>query len=317
MASMDGVLVVGSIAQDYVESPRVRLEGELGGSATYFALAARHFGPVAVIGCVGADRASELREVLDFADLSRLSVTQEPTYTWRARRPAEDADAETLERFAGGYAGYQPQVGPPQELPGTIFLGSADPAIQLAVADVARPGTLMAADTMDVFIQDQRDQVEKVVDHSRVLFVTERELEMLSRTRGIAAAATRVLEEFELTALVIKRGADGTILWTRDVHERLSPPEVQVVDPTGAGDALAGGMLGRMALVARGDLEHLAPPVMASGSLMDALEWGMVTASFAISAPGTSGIRDATEAAVRERLEAYRQRRGDGSGRPA
>ncbi|MDP9325132.1 MAG: sugar kinase, partial [Candidatus Dormibacteraeota bacterium] len=63
MTEPEGVLVVGSIAQDFVESPRVRLEGELGGSAVYFALAARYFGPVAVIGAVGADRASELRQV--------------------------------------------------------------------------------------------------------------------------------------------------------------------------------------------------------------------------------------------------------------
>jgi sugar/nucleoside kinase (ribokinase family) len=316
MASLDGVLVVGSIAQDFVESPTVKLEGELGGSAPYFALAARHFGPVAVVGCVGADRASELREALDFADLSRLSVTQEPTYTWRARRDAEDADAETLERFAGGYAGYRPEVGPPEQLPGTVFLGSADPAIQLAVAEAAPLGTLMAADTMDVFIESQRKQVEEVMAYCRLLFATERELEMLSRTRGIAAAATRVLEEFELTALVIKRGADGTILWTRDVHERLSPPAVQVVDPTGAGDALAGGMMGRLAEAARArDAGRPAPPLMDSDTLLEALEWGMVTAAFAIAAPGLSGIRGATREAVWDRLGAHRgRRRQDGGG---
>jgi sugar/nucleoside kinase (ribokinase family) len=302
-----GVLVVGSIAQDYVESPIATLDGELGGSAPYFALAARYFGPVAVVGCVGADRATELRRVLDFADLSRLSVTDGPTYTWRALRPDLSADAETLERFAGGYAGYRPQPGPADAMPGCVFLGSADPTQQLTVARAAPPGTLVAGDTMDVLIHEQRPQVEQMVDQCRILFATKRELELLTSTRGIAAAATRALDEYDLAAIVVKRGADGAILWTRDVHERVSAAPAQVVDPTGAGDAVAGGMLGRLAQLQ--DQESAAAgrtnTLLASDVLLDALRLGMVTASFAIEAPGLAGLRNAGWDDVEARLSRY------------
>jgi sugar/nucleoside kinase (ribokinase family) len=311
MAAAAGVLVVGSIAQDFVESPNVKLEGELGGSAVYFALAARYFGPVAVVGCVGADRATELRQVLGFADLSRLTVTQEQTYTWRARRATDDGDAETLERFAGGYAGYRPQVGPRQAIPHTVFLGSADPELQMAVARGLPPGTLVGGDTMDIFIEGQRRLVEQMVGRSRLLFATQRELEMLAGTRGIAAAATQAMDRFDLTAIVIKRGAGGAILWTREVHHRVSAAAAKVVDPTGAGDALAGGMIGRLAEVAgaEGGLDTgtggLAP--MATATLLDALSWGMVTAAFAISSPGLAGLRGASREQVAARLAEYRR----------
>ncbi|MEA2647499.1 MAG: hypothetical protein QOE92_2582 [Chloroflexota bacterium] len=282
MSDGRGLVVSGSIAQDFVVSPACTLDGDLGGSATYAALAARHFGPVAVVGCVGADRATELRQVLDFADLERLSVTDAPTYTWRARRASAGADAETLERFAGGYEGYRPQpldrAGPPS----IVFLGSCDPDVQLAVAASAPPGSLLAVDTMDVFIEQQRREVERVVGRSVLLFATERELELLTGTRGVAAAATQALDAFGLRAVVIKRGAGGTILWTADQHRRLPAPAVEVVDPTGAGDTVAGAMLGRLAEIG-GD----AP--LAAATLVEALQWGMVAAARAISAPGLRG----------------------------
>jgi sugar/nucleoside kinase (ribokinase family) len=305
-------MVVGSIAQDFVDSPRVRLDGELGGSAVYFALAARHFGPVAVVGAVGADRATELRQVLDFADLERLTVTQQPTYMWRAHRPTDDGDAETLERFPGGYDGYRPEAGPAASVPSTVFLGSADPDVQVALARGLPPGTLVAGDTMDIFIEGQRAAVEEMVSSCRILFATERELEMLAGTRGIAAAATQALERFQLTAAVIKRGSGGAILWTRGGNHRLHPPAVDVIDPTGAGDALAGGMVGRLAQVIDGRPTEDSParPPMSAETLLEALEWGMVTASFAISAPGLAGLREIDGSHLRAKLEIYRTEQG-------
>lgn len=307
MHQQAGILVVGSVAQDFVDSPVTPLNGELGGSAVYFSLAARHFAPVAVVGVVGADRASELRQLLDFADLSRLSTTEQPTYKWRARRSSASADAITLERFPGGYAGYQPEVGAPEQLPPTIYLGSADPRIQLAVARASPKDALVAGDSMDVFIEGQREAVHEMVRRCRILFATVHELELLARTRGVASAATKVLDEFDLGAVVIKRGADGAVLWTRDLHQRVPAVRVDVVDPTGAGDALAGGMLGRLAEAGRPSESVMSGA--AGDLLLDALEWGMVAASFAIAAPGLNGIGRASHEDMQERLDDYRRGR--------
>ena len=303
MSDQRGVLVAGSIAQDFVESPACRLDGELGGSATYAALAARHFGPVAVVGCVGADRATELRGVLHFADLERLSVTDAPTYTWRSQRATADADAETLERFAGGYQDYRPLPGDRDAPARMVFLGSCDPIMQLAVADTTPAGSLVAGDTMDVFITDQRRDVEKMVSGCQLLFATERELELLAGTRGVAAAATLVLDRFSLRAIVVKRGPDGAILWTHDRQHRLPAHRADVVDPTGAGDTLAGAMLGRLGELAA---DPVPPALMSAETLLEALQWGMVAAAHAIAAPGLRGVIGPDRAELEAGLAEYR-----------
>lgn len=300
-----GILVAGSIAQDYVESPGGNLDGELGGSATYCALAARHFGPVSVVGAVGRDRGAELMQLLDFADLSRLTHVDHPTYTWRARRPSLASEATTLERFTGAYEGYVPELGDRYGVPPRAFLGSCDPRVQLAVARACAPGTFLAGDTMDIFIQGQRAAVDEMVRHCHILFATARELELLSQTRGVGAAAMRVFDRYpRLEALVVKLGAGGAVLWTAHDDRQLPACPAQVVDPTGAGDALAGAFMGRLGEL--GDRDY-------RDATLEALEWGLVAASFAISGIGVAALRATSRSDLEARLDAYRSGRGAGA----
>ena len=291
--------MTGTITQDHVETPGTRLDGELGGSATYAALAARYFGPVAVAGALGRDRAAEAMELLRFADLSRLVLLDVPTYRWTARRESVDGEATTVERFPGALEGYLPELGPRESIPRAVFLGSADPRSQLAAINGCPPDSFIACDTMDIFIEGQRAAVESVVGQSHMLFATQRELEMLARTRGAGTAALRVLDRFPLVALVVKVGAQGAVLWTGKDSHHLPAVPVEVIDPTGAGDALAGAFLGRLTEV---DAEHQV-------ALVDALECGLVAASFAISGVGVSALRSTGSKAFAARLAAYRSRR--------
>ncbi len=288
--------MVGTITQDYVDSPGVSLDGELGGSATYAALAARHFGPVAVAGAMGRDRAAEVMRLLHFADMSRLVPFDLPTYSWKARRAAINGEATTVERFTGALEGYVPELGPREAVPRTVFLGSADPESQLAAIAGCPPDAFIACDTMDIFIEGQRSAVESVISQCHLLFATEHELEMLAKTRGAGAAALRVLDLFPLVALVVKVGAAGAVLWTANDNRQRPAVEVEVVDPTGAGDALAGAFLGRLS-EAESETED---------DLIDALEWGIVAASFAISGVGVSALSAATREDMTEQLAAYR-----------
>jgi sugar/nucleoside kinase (ribokinase family) len=295
-----GLLVVGSITQDYVETPGDRLVGELGGSATYAALAARHFVPVAVAGAMGRDRAADFIELLQFADLSRLLPVDLPTYSWHARRDTVGGEATTVERFTGAVEGYTPELGPVQDLPKAVLLGSCDPDTQLAAIQGCPPDAFIGGDTMDIFLTAQRPAVERMVSQCHVLFATQHELELLAQTRGTAAAALKVLNTRPLDALVVKLGAAGAVLWNH--HESLYLPAlpVAVVDPTGAGDALAGAFMGRLAEVS----------AETEDALVGALEWGMVAASFAISGVGVSALRDASRADLEARLDRYRAGRG-------
>ncbi|HEV1998505.1 MAG TPA: hypothetical protein VGR61_10300, partial [Candidatus Dormibacteraeota bacterium] len=169
----EGTLVVGTITRDHVRSPAVTLDGAMGGSASYFALAARHFGPVAVVAPVGRDAEEETRNTLAFANLDALSVTDAPTYQWHAVRDTAGGDAETVGRFAGSSEGYRPRVDGAEKWSRVILLGSCDPVAQLDVAAAAPQGSLIVADTMDVFIQQQRELVGRVVAGSRILLATE------------------------------------------------------------------------------------------------------------------------------------------------
>jgi sugar/nucleoside kinase (ribokinase family) len=151
---------------------------------------------------------------------------------------------------------------------------------------------------MDIFIRDRRHKVEEMVRFVRLLILNASELEMLARTRGAAAGAENILMRFRsVAAVIVKRGADGAVLVTRGGSQRLRACAASVVDPTGAGDALAGAVMGR--LVQRGRR-------LDQDSLMDALEWGLVAAAFTIEKAGTAGIRDCTLDDLQARLEAYR-----------
>ena len=275
-----GIMVVGTITQDYVEGAG-HLDGELGGSATYFTLinprsgprtltsaltlAAQHFASVSVVGVVGADREGELRETLRAADLRHLSVSPRPTYAWHASR-GHGADAVTVNRFEGAYDRYEPQLPSAAAWPATVFLGSCAPRTQLAVIEAAPPGTVFAGDSMDIFISANHGEVERMVSRLRYLLLTETELSMLARSRGIATSAIWALERFTMDALVIKRGPQGAVLWTRDGSARLPACPVQVVDPTGAGGVTD---LGPAHLIRRPDSQSdaaLAKTCRTSGS---------------------------------------------------
>ncbi len=305
MLDLKGLLVVGTITQDYIETPGLpSLNGELGGSATYAALAARHFGRVAVAGAMGRDRAADFIELLHFADISRLVPVDVPTYTWRARRQTVGGEATTLERFTGASEGYRPELGAVQSLPRGVFLGSCDPETQLAAIQGCPPDAFIGGDTMDIFLDGQRPAVERMVGQCHVLFATQREVEMLAQTRGAAAAALKVLDSFPLEALVVKLGPEGAVLWTHHDSRRLPAFAVEVLDPTGAGDALAGAFMG-----------HLAEINAETGdTLFEALEWGIVAASFAISGVGVSGLSNVSRGDLEERLSLYRSARGAGAG---
>jgi sugar/nucleoside kinase (ribokinase family) len=295
-----GLLVVGTITQDFVESPGSKLNGELGGSATYASLAARHFGPVAIAGAMGRDRAADFMELLRFADISRLLPVDLPTYTWRARRETVGGDATTLERFTGAFEGYRPELGAIQSLPRAVFLGSCDPEVQLAAIQGCPPDAFIGGDTMDIFLEGQRPAVEKMVSQCHVLFATQREIEMLARTRGAAAAALKVLDTQPVEAIVVKLGKEGAVLWTQHDSQHLPAFAVDVADPTGAGDALAGAFMGHLAEV----------NTETDDALLEALEWGIVAASFAISGVGVSTLRSASREDLVARLAVYRAERG-------
>ena len=276
------VAVAGTFHRDDVTTPAGRRD-TLGGSAVYFALAASRLAPVHVNGIVGDDTAADYHQILGAAniDLEGMTVSPSPTFQWHA---VHDFDrwvtaGETAE--PGCDPEWRPALTPSSRRAQVLFVASMDPRLQEAVIDQSE-AVLVAADSMTVFINSALDAVRSVVERVDLLFLTAAELAALSGSDDWRASATALCGTGRLRAVVVKRGPLGAACVTADgIVTVPAIPVAEVVDPTGAGDALAGGFLG-----------HVASIESAAGDVFeDALSEGVRCAADAIVAFGTAGLR--------------------------
>jgi sugar/nucleoside kinase (ribokinase family) len=279
-----GITAAGSLGFDDLTTPAGRRREVPGGSALYFSLAASSFTTVRVAGVVGSD-GSSLLDLLDAADVDRSSVDQLPgaSYRWRAEHHPSLGVPIHEEQKLGVYADWRPQLAPDARSSEILFLGSMHPLRQLEVLRQCRAPRLVALDTMRDFIASHRKELEQVLLQSDLLFVNEAELRALlsSPQQDLLEVANEALERWHLQDVVLKLGARGAATVSRLARREFpiaeGPP---VVDPTGAGDALAGGMLGRLAQLQRSD----------SGAIEEALLDGSRVARAAISEFGVQGL---------------------------
>jgi len=292
------VLVVGSIALDTLTTPSGKVEETLGGSATYFSLAARAFDAVRVVGVVGPDfPVTEKRFLEDKGiDLGGMTTGQGPTFRWEGVYGPDLGDARTIRTELGVFAGFSPRL--PEHFRSTpcVFLANIDPELQLQVLEqVIRP-RWVAVDTMNLWIDRRREKLLEVFSKVDLVFVNESEARQLSGEDNIFRAGAWVLRQGP-TYAVIKRGAGGVmVLGGPQPFVLPAVPVEDVVDPTGAGDSFAGGMLGYLSSVEDPlDFERVK-----SG-----LAFGSVTASFAVSAFGVSALRELDRDAVDRRVRFF------------
>ena len=248
------VAVAGTLHSDDVTTPAGRRD-VLGGSAVYFPLAASRYAPVHVNGIVGSDTAAEYRRILGGPniDLEGMVVSETPTFRWHA--------VHDFERWVTSRESFEPGCDPEWEPVLTersrraevFFVASMDPRLQRTVIEQSR-AVLIGADSMTVFIDDRQDEVRSLIARVDVLFLTAAELAALTGSDDWRASAAELCGTGRLRAVVVKRGPLGAACVTASrIVERVAAPVTRVVDPTGAGDALAGGFLGHLAKVERSD----------------------------------------------------------------
>ncbi len=254
-----------------------------GGSALYFALAAAPYCVVRPVAVLGEDGAS-LMDLLGRPGIDTDGVAQlpGPSYRWHAVHAAEEAVPVKEEQRFGVYAGWTPRVPRLARRSELLFLGSMHPATQLQVLAQCRRTELVGLDTMCDFIASDRPLLLELAQGADLLFANQAELEHLHPGPGGAeAAASELLGQGRLRAVVLKRGRLGAALVTASGAWHFpARPVDRVVDPTGAGDSLAGGMLGRLAQLRRTDDQALGL----------AMEAGLASAARAISAFGVAGL---------------------------
>lgn len=292
---MTSVLVVGSVALDTIETPHGRAAEVLGGSATHFALSAGCFAPVRLVGVVGKDFPRRHIETLRARkiDLEGLEVADGRTFRWHGRFQGDMSRAETLSVQLNVFESFRPRI--PAGFADTpyVLLGNASPRTQAAVLDQLRSPRFVLLDTMDFWISSERKALLELLPRVHALCVNFEEAKQLAGASNGALALRRLLD-LGVGAVIVKRGEHGATLATPDFHFTLPAyPTERVVDPTGAGDSFAGGLLG-----------YLAGAGDETRSLRRALVYASVMGSFAVEEFGTSRIQRVTREEIEERARA-------------
>ena len=293
-----GLLVVGSVALDSVETPFGRADDALGGSAVFFAAAASLLHPVRVVGVVGRDYPMDALQRLAGRgiDLAGVTVADGESFRWAGKYGFDLSTRDTLETRLGVFANFKPEI--PVAFRGSeyVFLGNIAPELQLEVLTQVRRPKFVACDTMNYWIHGSRTALLKLLEHVDCLMVNDSEIRELSGDWHIHRAARWVIERGP-QYVVIKKGEHGAVLvGGGKIFYVPAFPLEDVFDPTGAGDAFAGGFM-----------SHLAR----TGSLTDrhlrlAMVYGSAMGSFAVERFSVQRFDEIVAADVVARVQAYR-----------
>lgn len=293
------LLVVGSVALDSIETPFGSVDDALGGSATFFSAAASLYCGVQLVGVIGSDfpvgdlRFLEGRGV----DLAGLEHAEGESFRWSGVYSFDLNSRETRETRLGVFAEFQPKIPEPFRNAEWIFLGNIDPVLQLDVLEQVRAPRFVACDTMNFWISGRRGELLRLLERVDLLMVNDAEARELSGDHNLLRAA-RWIQRHGPSMVVVKKGEHGAILFTREfVFFAPGYPLEEVFDPTGAGDAFAGGFLGYLARAGVADPDHLRR----------AMIYGSAMGSFAVERFGVERLMDLTAVEVHERVRQFRE----------
>ncbi len=288
------ILVVGSLAYDDVDTPYDSRREVLGGAASYFSLAACLYAPVRLMGVVGDDfRASDLERLrAKGIDLAGVEHAKGKSFRWLGRYNHDLATAETINTDLGVFGDWEPTVPPAFADSEFVFLANILPEIQSRMLEQVRKPKAIALDTMNYWIERRRDALADVMTRVDIVTVNEAEARQFCGTHNVLKAARQILA-LGPRAVVIKRAEYGALLLTAErIFWTPAYPLEEVRDPTGAGDAFAGGLLGHLARAGALDDRTLCQAVL----------HGTVCASFAVEAFSVDGIERADIRAVERRV---------------
>jgi len=293
------LLVVGSVALDTIETPFGRVTDALGGSAVYFSAAASLFTPVQLVGVVGQDFPIHALDFLSKrgVDLSGLVQAPGESFRWAGSYSYDLNTAHTLDTRLGVFATFSPRL--PQRFRSArwVFLANIDPELQMEVLDQVEQAHFVACDTMNYWIEGKRDALLALLRRVDVLLVNDAEVRQLSGDHNLIRAA-RWVQRHGPRFVVVKKGEHGAFLLTPEmIFFAPAYPLEEVFDPTGAGDAFAGGFLGYLA----------QSGAVTPDELRRAVVHGAVMGSFAVERFSVERFQNLTAVEIAERVRAFRE----------
>ena len=293
-ASADPILVVGSVALDDISTPAGSVNGVVGGAAVHFSAAASIFAPVQLVGVVGSDYPVGELGFLQRrgTDLSGLAKERGESFRWGGSYHDDMKTRETTFTELGVFAGFQPSIPEAFGSAPRVFLANIHPELQLDVLGQIDKPLLVACDTMNYWIDRTPQELEAVIAKVDAMLLNDEEAAHLSGNDDLTGAG-RWIQRLGPRHVVIKRGELGAVLFSgEDVAVVPGYAPREVVDPTGAGDAFAGGMLGYLARCG-------SDSAMA---LRRATAYGCALGSFACEEFGVARMEKLTLDEVEERI---------------
>ena len=294
------LVVVGSVAIDNVETPTDRRENLLGGSATHFSYAASFFTNVHLVGVVGEDWPSEHTELLNSRGIDTTGlevVAGGKTFFWSGRYHENMNDRDSLETQLNVFGEFNPVLPDTYRQAKYVFLANGVPAVQMKVLSQVPERKLVVADTMDLWINTARADLDELLQQLDGLVLNDSEAKLITGCENLVVAGQKV-REMGPKFVVIKKGEHGAMFFSADETYVLPAfPTEQVIDPTGAGDSFAGGMMGYLA-----EQDDTSP-----ATLKRALAHGILVASFNVEGFGLEKMQQISREDVAQRMDTYQQ----------
>ena len=295
------ILAVGTVAFDSIETPFGSAERVLGGSASYLTLAARPFcEDVRLVGVVGHDFPDEYRRILadGGVDLRGLEVDEEgETFFWHGQYHYDMNERDTLDTQLNVLASFDPVLPDAYLDSDIVCLGNLEPGIQRNVLDQVTDPQFVVADTMNYWIESTPDSLRETLSRVDCFVINDAEARELADEPNLVRAA-QLIRDMEPDTLVIKKGEHGALLFTdHSVFSAPAYPLEDIQDPTGAGDAFAGGFAGHLHRSERFDQKALRRAVI----------YGSVIASYAVQEYGPDRLVDLDRDAITERAKDFRE----------
>jgi sugar/nucleoside kinase (ribokinase family) len=292
------ILVVGSVAFDTVETPFGKAEKVLGGSASFFSVAASFFAPVQLVGVVGADFGEAQLQAFRgrHIDLAGLERADGKTFHWQGKYSYDLNSRDTIATDLNVFEFFQPKIPDAYRTAEYVFLGNIDPVLQREVLDQVSQPKLVACDTMNFWISGKSEELKKTLARVDVLLINDAEARQLSGEWNIVKAA-RAIRALGPRTLVVKKGEHGVLMFS-DHGSFAAPafPLEDVFDPTGAGDTFAGGFIGYIAGAGNSSDETLRRAVVMGSTL----------ASFSVEAFSLERLLTLTRPEIDERFRRFK-----------
>lgn len=296
---MSGILAVGSMAFDTIETPFGIQEKVLGGSVNHFSLSASYFSRVNCISVVGEDFPKEHLTLLNHRgiDTRGVKIDKGNTFHWSGKYGYELHEAQTLATHLNVFEHFSPEVPESYRNSDFVFLGNIIPNLQEKVLSQVHHPKFVAIDTMNFWIGTQRESLIKVISKCHCLIINEGELRQLTNSFNILTAA-KLVRSWGPKLLVIKRGEYGAVLFNDgDIFSVPGLPLAEVKDPTGAGDTFAGGFMGYIASQPNFNLSRF--------TLRKAIVYGSVMASFIVQDFGFRNLLPLTKEMIDEQYQRF------------